>query len=166
MAKISALLERNDLIPYLSDEHFEFRESVNRLLEKHATPDYLRECDEKKQFPRELVQQMAEQGWVAILPEEYGGIGDYLDMVSLLEVIGYYSPSLGRFWNINVNMVGGALAMLATPEMRQRLLPQLAEGKVAFAFALSENGSGSDAASLRTAAVADGDDFIVNGTKM
>ncbi|MGV3653500.1 MAG: acyl-CoA dehydrogenase family protein [Noviherbaspirillum sp.] len=167
MTKFSALLDRSDLSPYLSEEHFEFRESANRFLEKHATPEYLRECDENKMFPKRLVEQMAEQGWFSItLPEAYGGIGGYLDMVSLLEVIGYHSPSLGRFWNINVNMVGGALALLAPPEMKERLLPSLAEGKTAFAFALSENGSGSDAASLRTAAVADGDDFIVNGTKM
>lgn len=51
---------------------------------------------------------MAEQGWFAIsLPEEYGGVGGYMDMIAMLEIIGYHSTSLARFWNINVNMVGG-----------------------------------------------------------
>ena len=167
MSAYSNLLNRSDLAVYLNDEHFEFRDSVHRFLEKNAQPEYLRECDEKKQFPHKLIEQIAEQGWFAItLPEQYGGIGGYLDMVSLLEVIGYHSPSLGRFWNINVNMIGGALAMLASDEMKQELLPSLAEGKTFFSFGLSENGSGSDAASLRTAAVLDGDDFVINGTKM
>lgn len=167
MNAYSHLLDRSDLAPYLNDEHFEFRDAAHRFLEKNALPEYLRECDEKKQFPQKLVEQVAEQGWFAVtLPEAYGGIGGYLHMASLLEVIGYHSASLGRFWNINVNMIGGALAMLASDDMKQTLLPSLAEGKTFFSFALSENGSGSDAASLRTAAVADGDDFVVNGTKM
>lgn len=167
MSAYTNLLNRSDLAVYLNDDHFEFRDSAHRFLERHATPEYLRECDEHKQFPRALAEKVAEQGWFAVtVPEQYGGVGGYLDMVSLLEVIGYHSPSLGRFWNINVNMIGGALALLASDAQKQELLPSLVEGKTFFAFALSENGSGSDAASLRTAAVADGDDFVINGTKM
>jgi len=161
------LLGRSDLAPYLSDELFEFRESVDRMLRKHAPPDYLRECDENKRFPQEAIQEMARQGWFGItLPEQYGGVGGYLEMAALLEVLGYHSASLGRYWNINVNMVGGALAMLANDETRDRLLPALSEGAASFAFALSENGSGSDAAALRTAATAGDDGFVLNGTKM
>jgi len=167
MSVYSNLLNRADLEAFLNDEHLEFRDQVHRFLERHASPQYLRECDENKQFPQELVRKIGEQGWFALtLPEEYGGVGGYLDMVSLLEVIGYHSASLGRFWNINVNMVGGALALLGSDEIRQSMLPRLAEGKVFFAFGLSENGSGSDAASLRTSAIEQGDDFVINGTKM
>ena len=167
MTVFSNLLNRDDLAAFLTSEQLEFRESAHKLLERHAPHDYLRECDENKRFPQELMEKISEQGWFAItLPEAYGGIGDYFDMVSLLEVIGYHSPSLGRYWNINVNMVGGAIAMLASDEQKQQLLPVLAEGKTAFAFALSENGSGSDAAALRTTAEMDGSDFVINGTKM
>jgi len=167
MTQGNILLGRGDLAPYLSDELFEFRESAHRLLQKHASPAYLRECDEHKRFPREVIDEMGRQGWFAItLPEQYGGLGGYLEMAALLEVLGYHSASLGRYWNINVNMVGGALAMLAGDGIRDRLLPALARGETSFAFALSENGSGSDAAALRTAAQADGDGFVLNGTKM
>ena len=167
MEKYAKLLTRNDLSPYITDVQFEFRENVNRLLDKHATPAYLRECDDQKVFPKKLVELMAEQGWFAItLPEEYGGVGGYLDMISMLEIIGYHSTSLARFWNISVNMVGGAIARLGSGELKQKLLPSLAEGKTFFAFALSENGSGSDAASLQTTGRIDGDHIVVNGTKM
>lgn len=161
------LARRDDLAPYLSDVHFEFRENVHKFLEKHADPDYIRACDEEKRFPAELVQAVAEQGWFAVnLPEEHGGVGGVLDMVAMLEIIGYHSVALARYWNMNVNMVGGALARFASPAIKQAVLPALAEGKTFFAFALSENGSGSDAASLTTTARREGDDFIVNGTKM
>lgn len=167
MEKFERLLGRRELSPYLSPEQFEFRESVHRALSQTATPDYLRHHDEEKTFPTELVDLMARQGWFAItLPEEYGGVGSYLDMIGMLEIIGYHSSTLARYWNINVNMVGGAVVQLAPEAIKKDLLPKLAEGKTRFAFALSENGSGSDAASLKTTAVRDGDDFIVNGTKM
>lgn len=167
MDKYAKLLNRNDLAPYLSAEQFEFRESVNRALDAHATPEYLSRCDADKAFPEKLVELAAAQGWFAInLPEAYGGIGGPLDMIGLLEVLGYHSASLARYWNINVNMVGGAIVRLATAEQKQKLLPSLAQGGTRFAFALSENGSGSDAASLKSAAVAEGGDFVVNGTKM
>lgn len=167
MDKYAKLLSRSDLSPYITDVQFEFRESVNRLLDKHATAAYLRECDEEKLFPQQLVDLIAQQGWFAItVPEEYGGVGGYMDMIAMLEIIGYHSTSLARFWNINVNMVGGAIARFGTAELKQKLLPPLTEGKVFLSFALSENSSGSDAASLQTSGKIDGDHVVVNGTKM
>lgn len=161
------LVARPDLRPYLNDEHFEFRASVARVLQKHATPDYIRECDEHKRFPAELMQVAVEQGWFALtLPEEHGGIGDYLDMAAFLEIAAYHSIGLTRFWNVNVNMVGGALARFADERIKSLVLPEMIAGDTWFAFALSENGSGSDAASLTTRAVDDGDHFVIDGTKM
>lgn len=158
---------RDDLIPYLDDAQFEFQDSVHRFLERTAPPDYVRACDEEKRFPREAIDGMAAQGWFAVtLPEEYGGIGGYMDMVAMLEVIGYHSVALARYWNMNVNMVGGALSRFAAPDVKALVLPALAEGRTFFAFALSENGSGSDAASLTTSARIDGDHLVLNGTKM
>lgn len=162
-----AMLDRPDLRPYLSDEQFEFRRSVNRVLAKHASPDYIGKCDEDKRFPQELIDVGVEQGWFALtLPEAYGGIGDYMDMTAFLEVAAYYSVALSRFWNANINMVGGALARFASEEIKSEVLPALAQGDGWLAFALSENGSGSDAASLTTRATIDGDDFVIDGTKM
>jgi len=162
-----AMVDRADLRPYLNDEHFEFRRSVARVLSKHASHDYIRECDEQKRFPEELIRVGVEQGWFALtLPEEYGGIGDYLDMTAFLEVAAYHSIALSRFWNANINMVGGAVARFASEDIKSEILPDLAQGRGWLAFALSENGSGSDAASLTTRAVESGDDFVIDGTKM
>jgi alkylation response protein AidB-like acyl-CoA dehydrogenase len=162
-----AMLDRSDLRPYLNDEQFEFRRSVNRVLVKHANSEYIGMCDEKKRFPKELIDVGVEQGWFALtLPEAYGGIGNYMDMTAFLEVAAYYSIALSRFWNANINMVGGAVARFASDEIKAEILPALAQGQGWLAFALSENGSGSDAASLTTRGVADGDDFIIDGTKM
>lgn len=162
-----AMLDRADLRPYLNDEQFEFRRSVNRVLTKYATPEYIGKCDEEKRFPQELIDIGVEQGWFALtLPEEHGGIGDYMDMTAFLEIAAYYSVALSRFWNANINMVGGAVARFASDEIKSNVLPDLAQGRGWLAFALSENGSGSDAASLTTRAVSDGDDLVVDGTKM
>ena len=162
-----AMLDRSDLRPYLNDEQFEFRRSVNRVLVKHANSEYIGMCDEEKRFPKELIDVGVEQGWFALtLPEAYGGIGNYMDMTAFLEVAAYYSIALSRFWNANINMVGGAVARFASEEIKAEILPALAQGQGWLAFALSENGSGSDAASLTTRGVADGDDFIIDGTKM
>ncbi len=163
----SKFLNRNDIAPYLDTEQLEFREIVFRALEKQATPEYISQCDEHKAFPEKLIKLVADQGWFAVtLPEEYGGVGGYLEMVGMLESMSYYSSALARYWNINVNMVGGAICNMGSPEIRQHLIPQLAEGKNFFAFALSENGSGSDAASLQTTGRIEGEDIVLNGTKM
>jgi len=163
----SNLVNRRDLKPYLNADQFEFRDSVNRVLTRHASQEYVRQCDEEKRFPEELVKVAAEQGWFGItLPEEYGGVGGYLDMAAYLEIVAYHTIALARFWNANVNMVGGALARFAPDNIKGEVLPKLAEGRAFLAFALSENGSGSDAASLTTRGVADGNDFILDGTKM
>ena len=161
------LINRPDLRPYLREEHFEFRASVARVLQKHATPEYIGQCDENKRFPAELMKVAVDQGWFALtLPEEYGGVGDYLDMAAFLEIAAYHSIGLTRFWNVNVNMVGGAIARFADERIKSLVLPEMISGESWLAFALSENGSGSDAASLSTRAVEDGDHFVIDGTKM
>ncbi len=156
-----------DLAPYLDEAQLHWRETVHRLLKKHAPPDYVRACDEEKRFPEELVRAVAEQGWFAVtLPEAYGGVGGYLEMTSLVEMAAYHSVALARFWNVNVNMVGGAIAAFGSDGLKERILPDLAPGKVRLAFALSENGSGSDAAALSTKGVVKGDRLVIDGTKM
>ena len=163
----AAMLDREDLKPYLNADHFAFRNSVHRALVKNCDFDYVRECDEQKRFPQELINVAVEQGWFALtLPEEYGGIGDYMDMTAFLEVAGYHSIALSRFWNLNVNMVGGAIARFASDEIKSEVLPDVAQGKGWLSFALSENGSGSDAAALTTRAVETVSGFTVDGTKM
>ncbi len=157
----------DELKPFLDESQLQWRETVHRFLAKNCLPDYVRECDEQKKLPEELLEKVAEQGWFAVtLPEEHGGIGGYLEMAAMVEMAAYHSIALARHWNLNVNMVGGAIARFGSPELKERMLPGLAEGRLRFAFALSENGAGSDAAALRTKGQVDGDVIRLNGTKM
>lgn len=157
----------DELRPFLDDSQLQWRETVHRFLVKNCSPEYVRECDEKKELPEELLAKVADQGWFAVtIPEGYGGIGGYLEMAAMVEMAAYHSIALARHWNLNVNMVGGAIARFAADELKERMLPGLAEGRLRFAFALSENGAGSDAAALRTKGQVDGDVIRLNGTKM
>ena len=156
-----------DLTPFLDEAQLYWRDTVHRVLSAECRPDYIRECDENKRLPKDVLDVMVREGWFAVtLPEEYGGIGSYAEMAALVEMTAYHSVALARFWNINVNMVGGAIAHFAAPELKQRLLPDLAAGKVRFAFALSENEAGSDAGAVRTKGDVGDDSVRINGTKM
>ena len=129
--------------------------------------EYVRECDENKIYPSELINKTAELGWWTIsLPEAYEGYGDYLDMVILLEAISYYSIAMARVLNITVSMVGGTINLFGTAEQKAQILPKVAKGEITLAFALSEAEAGSDAAAISTTAILKGDHFIVNGSKM
>ncbi|WP_424140032.1 acyl-CoA dehydrogenase family protein [Roseomonas chloroacetimidivorans] len=158
-------LSEADLAPYLDAATLEWRRNVDAVLRRHAPPEYIHRADEEKRFPEEAIRAMAEAGWFAVtLPEEHGGVGSYMEMAALLEMLGRHSIGLARHWNITCNMVGGAIAAFA-PELAGRLLPDVAEGRMFFAFALSETEAGSDAARLRTVGEVQGDEVVITGAK-
>ncbi|MFT6142446.1 MAG: alkylation response protein AidB-like acyl-CoA dehydrogenase [Myxococcota bacterium] len=125
-----------------------------------------REDDENEHFRKDLIHAMGEHGLVGVsTSEDYGGLGlGYLDYCIVLEEIAKVSSS----YAVSVAVTGlpqVILAKFGTDAQRDRWLPGLASGEYLGAFALSEPDSGSDAASLRTTAVRDGDDYVLNGTK-
>ena len=143
------------------------QDSVHQFMKVECPREYVRECDENKIYPSELINKTAELGWWTIsLPEAYEGYGDYLDMVILLEAISYYSIAMARVLNITVSMVGGTINLFGTAEQKAQILPKVAKGEITLAFALSEAEAGSDAAAISTTAILKGDHFIVNGSKM
>lgn len=151
----------------LDESQILFRDSVHRFMKQHASADKVRRWDENKEFPEQALGEMAKQGWFAItLPEAYGGIGGYMELACFLEAVAFHSVALARYWNINVNMVGGAIAAIGSEALRTRFLPELAQGRVRFAFALSENIAGSDATALRTRGALTEGGLLINGTKM
>ncbi len=122
--------------------------------------------DEDQHFRKDLIAAMGEQGFCGIpTPEEYGGLGlGYYEYCIVLEEIAAVSAS----YAVSVAVTGlpqVILSKMGTEAQKQRWLPGLAAGELLGGFALSEPGSGSDAASLKTTAVADGDDYVLNGTK-
>ncbi len=122
--------------------------------------------DEDEVFRRELLGAMGAQGFCGVAtPEAWGGLGlGYAELAVVLEEIAKVSAS----WAVSVAVTGlpqQILAKRGTDAQRERWLPGLASGELLGAFALSEPGSGSDAASLRTVAERDGTDWVLTGTK-
>ncbi len=141
--------------------------SVRSLLDDVCSMDYATKCDNNRTPPREAFDAMAQNGWLGLIaPESFGGSGGSpTDLALVLEETGHHFEELGLWLFRSFTYGCYAILQHGTEEQKQRIVPGAANGKLSFAFALSEPDSGSDAASLRTRAVIDGDYFIVNGRK-
>jgi alkylation response protein AidB-like acyl-CoA dehydrogenase len=143
------------------------RESVSRFMRADVDP-IIAECESTGRFPRELLPQLAEFGYVgATLPEDRGGQGaSYLDLALLMEEAGYTWMSLRSTLSV-LNMVALILDRGGSAEHRERYLAPLMNGERLAWFGLSEPEHGSDVRSLDTTATRDGADaFRLNGTKL
>ena len=142
-------------------------QSVRSLLDDVCSMDYAAKCDNNHTPPREAFDSMAQNGWLGLIaPESFGGSGGSpTDLALVLEETGHHFEELGLWLFRSFTYGCYAILQHGTDEQKQRIVPGAANGKLSFAFALSEPDSGSDAASLRTRAVIDGDYFIVNGRK-
>lgn len=152
----------------LTTEQKAMREHVRALLDDVCTLEYAAKCDETKTPPREAFDALARNGWLGLIaPEEYGGVGGTpTDLALLLEETGNHFEELG-LWLFR-NFTYGCYAILkhGTEEQRRDIVPRVVKGEISFAFGLTEPDSGSDAAALKTRAVADGDHFVINGRKV
>ena len=150
-----------------TSEQEALRDAVRTLLDDVCTMDYAAKCDATLTAPREAFKALADAGWLGLIaPEEYGGAGaGATELAILLEETGNHFEELG-LWLFR-NFTYGCYAILkhGTEEQKARIVPGVVKGDISVCFALTEPDSGSDAAALRTRAVADGDDFIINGRK-
>ncbi len=124
--------------------------------------------DETNKFPRDLWPELGELGLLGITVEsEYGGseLG-YLAHVIAMEEISRASGSVGLSYGAHSNLCMNQLRRWGNAEQKQRLLPKLVSGEYLGALAMSEPGAGSDIMGMRTTATRDGDDYILNGSKM
>ena len=142
-------------------------QSVRSLLDDVCSMDYAAKCDINHTPPREAFNAMAQNGWLGLIaPESFGGSGGSpTDLALVLEETGHHFEELGLWLFRSFTYGCYAILQHGTDEQKQRIVPGAANGKLSFAFALSEPDSGSDAASLRARAMIDGDYFIVNGRK-
>ena len=144
------------------------RETARRFARKELTPAWLRELDETGRAPHaEIMPKMAALGFTGIvIPEAYGGsAGGCIDATVLLEELGGTSLAIASLLNFAIGFGAYALIKFGTQAQKDCYLPQIVSGDALFAFALTEPNAGSDAASIRTRARRDGDDFIINGNK-
>lgn len=125
------------------------------------------EVAETDQIPAELIEQMKELGLFGLsLPEEYDGLGVTMEEeVRIAFELGQTSPAFRSLIGTNNGIGAMGIFLDGTEEQKQRYLPRLARGELIGSFALTEPEAGSDAASLRTSAVKQGDHYILNGTK-
>ncbi|MTD14137.1 acyl-CoA dehydrogenase [Nakamurella sp. YIM 132087] len=149
----------------LSEDHRAVREAVREIAVKEILP-FAAECDEQERYPVEAEKALSASGFNAVhVPEEFGGAGaDAVATVIVIEEVARVCASSSLI--PAVNKLGSMPIILSgSAELKAKVLPSVAAGEATISYALSEREAGSDAAAMRTRAVADGDDWVLNGTK-
>ncbi|MBA4354414.1 MAG: acyl-CoA dehydrogenase [Novosphingobium sp.] len=149
----------------LTDDQIAIQDMARRFTADAITP-FAAQWDEDHAFPRETVKAAAELGFAAIyVSEESGGIGlGRLEAALIMEAMAYGCPTTSAFISIH-NMAAWMIDTFGGDEIKARYLPGLVTMDLMASYCLTEPGSGSDAAALKTTARRDGDDYILNGTK-
>jgi len=150
----------------LTEEQRLIQETAREFADKEVAPAADRHNREET-FPRELVKKLADMGFLGMLiPEEFGGsaAGNFA-LVLALEEINRACASTGVTMSVHNSLVSAPIVHWGNDDIKRRYLPRLASGEILGAYALSEPGSGSDAAGLVTTAVRDGNHYVINGTK-
>jgi isovaleryl-CoA dehydrogenase len=151
----------------LGDELILLREQVTRFAAERVAP-LAAEIDASNSFPRELWPVLGELGLFGItVDEKLGGAGlGYLGQVLAVEELSRASASVGLSYAVHAHLCVNMIARRGTPEQQRRLLPKLLSGEHVGALAMSEANAGSDVLGMRTAVRRDGEDYLLNGTKM
>jgi acyl-CoA dehydrogenase len=141
-------------------------DSISKFVRDRLVPNE-QVVAETDAIPEDLIREMKELGLFGLsIPEEYGGLGLTMEEeVRVAFELGRTSPAFRSLFGTNNGIGSQGIIIDGTKEQKQKYLPKLASGELVAAFALTEPGSGSDAASLRTSAIRDGDHYVVNGTK-
>lgn len=149
----------------LTDDQLAIQEMAQRFTADHITP-FAAEWDEKHHFPRDVIQKTGELGFGAIyVSEESGGIAlGRLEAALIMEAMAYGCPATSAYVSIH-NMAAWMIDRFGGEEVKKKFLPRLVTMEQIASYALTEPGSGSDAADLKTTARLDGDHYVLNGTK-
>jgi len=155
----------NILFP-LSEEHEMIRKAAHDFAQEKIAP-IAAGFDESGEFPHETIKKMGEMGFMGIeVPEEYGGAGmDTLSYVMALEEISKADAAHGVVMSVNNSLYAYGFLRFGTEEQKQKYLRPVASGQAVGAYSLTEPMSGSDAGTMRSRAVREGDLYILNGRK-
>lgn len=158
-------MPEHGLFPF-TEEHEMIRQAACDFAQNEIAP-IAAEYDESGEFPRKTIQKMGEMGFMGIeVPEQYGGAGmDTLAYVLALEEICKADASHGTIMSVNNSLYAYGLLRFGTEEQKQKFLRPVASGKAIGAYSLTEPMSGSDAGTMRSRAVRDGEYYIINGRK-
>ncbi len=150
----------------LNEDQQMMRKMVRDFVEDKVIPQAVI-TDATHEFPWELIRKMGELGLMGIpIPEEYGGAGsDFLSYILTLEEIARGCASTAVILAVHTSVGSFPILYFGTEEQKRKYLPKLASGEFIGAFALTEANAGSDASSLQTTAVRQGDHYVLNGSK-
>ena len=151
----------------LSKEHEMARALFREFAEKEVKPLAI-EVDETEVFPRETVEKMAKAGFMGIpVPKEYGGQGcDILTYAMCVEELAKVCGTTAVIVSAHTSLCCDPILTFGTEDQKKKYLPDLASGKKIGAFGLTEPGAGTDAQGQQTKAVLDGDEWVLNGSKI
>ena len=155
----------DSLFPFTS-EHEMIRQAARDFAQNEIVP-IAAEFDESGEFPSETIRKMGEMGFMGIeVPEEYGGAGlDTLSYVLALEEICKADAAHGTIMSVNNSLFCFGLINFGSQQQKQKYLQAVASGKAIGAYSLTEPMSGSDAGTMRSRAIRDGDYYVINGRK-
>lgn len=150
----------------LSEDHKMVQDMVRKLADEHIRPKAAH-YDETREFPWENIKRLSELGLMGVsVPEEYGGAGmDSLAYVIVIEELSRACASTGVITAVQNSLGEYPLIKFGTEEQKRKYLPLMASGEKIAAYALTEPGSGSDAASMKTTCRLEGDHWVLNGSK-
>ena len=153
--------------PYLTPEHEMLRRTVRDFAEREIKP-VARELDKREEFSIELTRKMGDIGLFGIfVPEEYGGHGmDYMSYVIAVEELARIDSSQAATIAAHNSLGIGPIMYFGTEEQKQNILPRLCTGHNAWAFGLTEPNAGSDSRGSKTFARLEGDEWVINGSKI
>ncbi|ANB56142.1 hypothetical protein GFC29_2649 [Anoxybacillus sp. B7M1] len=151
---------------HFTEEQEMMRKMVREFAESEIAPFV--EQMEKGEFPRPILSKMAELGLMGItIPEEYGGAGmDFVSYIIAIHEISKVSATVGVILSVHTSVGTNPILYFGTEEQKRKYVPKLASGEYLGAFCLTEPSAGSDAKSLKTKAVRQGDYYILNGSKV
>ncbi|AWL37577.1 MULTISPECIES: acyl-CoA dehydrogenase family protein [Streptomyces] len=151
----------------LSEEQEAVRELAEDFVAREITPHVVA-WDRAESVDRSIVKKLGALGFLGLtIPEEYGGSGgDHLAYCLVTEELGRGDSSVRGIVSVSLGLVAKTIASWGDEEQKRRWLPRLTAGEAVGCFALTEPGTGSDAGNLSTRAVRDGDDYVINGSKM
>lgn len=152
----------------LTEDQRMMRESVLDLLGRHLPWEKIRKLDEAREFPHEAYEALADAGYIGLFyPESLGGMGgSYKDITVFLETLGYYYTGIAQAITTSAIYAGMHIAKFGSAELQRDIVPHIIAGKAKLALGMSEPGTGSDVAGLKTFATRDGDDYVINGSKV
>ncbi|HET6857627.1 MAG TPA: acyl-CoA dehydrogenase family protein [Streptomyces sp.] len=151
----------------LSEEQTAVRQLARDFVSREVTPHVV-EWDRAESVDRGLVKKLGALGFLGLtIPEEYGGSGgDHLAYCLVTEELGRGDSSVRGIVSVSLGLVAKTIAHWGSEAQKQQWLPGLTSGDLIGCFGLTEPGTGSDAGNLTTRAVRDGDDYVINGSKM